>query len=1388
MMNVASGRTHRLFSALILLAVLGHLWGGASLLRAQTSALDAPAFSTDAKSLLAAAQAVPKEKNANVILLRDDTRVVVDERGRAKVSTHMIFRVETAAGVEAWAEVSEDYSPWRQARPAIKARVITSDGVQHDLDPKTLTDNAVRDKSPQVYSDEHAYEGPLPAVAVGAVVEETIETEDTAPFCEGAWSAKYTIGREEPVLHSRLVVEAPASLPLKTKIQLLPEVRTDKAESNGKVVYTFENGRQDGLESEHMLPPDAPRYPAIALTSASSWGDLAARYSRRAEPQIRPDEVRSLVAGVQAGAPDAIAQLLARMHANARYTGLEFGEASITPQTPAETLKRKYGDCKDKAALLVSMLRAAGIPADLVLLNAGEGRDVEPDMPGLDHFNHAIVYIPGKDLFIDATANYMRVGELPSGDQGRWALVISGATTELKRIPELPSSTNGSVETREFFLSEYGPARVVETDQWRGDRESYYRSSYEAAENKESKKNLDAYAKSTYLADAVKKFEHGDVNDLSKPFSLRLEVDKAKRGNTDLTSAVTAIRIADMVSDQIPQEIRDEDKAEKSADGAKDESPKDDKDTTKPRTADWFLEEAFQTEWRYRVVPPLGFGARALPENSTTHFGPAVLTQEYRKTEGGVVEATLRFDLVKRRYTIAEVAELRKSLKQFREKGVLFLHFDLTANTLLEQGKVREALAEFRKLVAAHPREGLHRAQLAKAYLAAGLGERARSEAKQGVKLDPESAITQGVLGNVLSSDLFGRDHKHGWDPQGAVAAFRKAHQIDPKEPSYALAIGETLEFSPEGDRYIDKGNLDEAAKVYTELRKNEDANTEVVVEHLLFVCAYAERFKELRDLLANLDNRPLYNAMRLLATAGLDGADAAMKMSSEITHDEKARSDALATAGSIAMRIRMYPAAAEMLAAAAAGQSNGAAMSNLAQTLRSVVKQETIQYADDPAGLVMRAVAMATDASKRGDILKLLSRATFELPAGSADDIVRKQWNTHFGSEIPEKAMRDLTTAFMKGTFEGDDGSGYRVSIQIRGAKTQHVYVVKEDGAFKILCDSQDYGPLGQEVFDRIARNDLNGAKTLLDWVREDLKLAGGEDPYAGHAFPRVWNKNQPAEAGAERVAAMTLLASVPGAPTPFLASVEAVLEKASSDTERSRIDQALLVGYWDTKQWDKEEAAGLRLLAQNESSSVFRATASAMIAQKKWDEVSRLIAQHKGKLTDDEAATVMEAYNYLARGDPARAVETLKALVESGKGEATLVNQYGWASVIAGEVKPEAIQVVQQTVQQSKNQDYNILHTLGCMYAVAGRAAQARQTFLDALKFDRSGGEPESSIWFGFGLLAESYGENAAAVRLYRRVEKPSYFEPTERDTYTLAQRRLRALDPRGEIKNEQ
>jgi transglutaminase-like putative cysteine protease/Flp pilus assembly protein TadD len=1333
-------------------------------------------FSPDAAALYQSVSQITPPADADVQVLEDEDTFVFDAEGRAIHTQYLLYKVLTQRGAEGWSDVSLHWDPWHQDRPTLRARVITPDSAVHPLDAGTITDAPAKENEDNVFSDRHVIRAPLPAIAPGSLVEEELTSTESSLFPGAGILQRDYFGRPAPVRHTLLVLDAPSALPLRYSLQLLPDVQPQRAESDGRVHITFDHGPLDpDYDAEAYLPSDVPAYPNVIFSTGNSWQDLAAEYGKIVDRQIASADLKSLVARIIAGKnsrDEKTSAILQYLDREVRYTGVEFGDAAVVPRSPTETLTRKYGDCKDKAALLVAMLRTANIPSYIALLNAGQRQDVAPDLPGMGMFDHAIVFVPGPpDLWIDATDEYARLGELPAPDQERLALVARPATTALLRTPATSSADNSLVEKRDVFLAENGPARIVETSQPHGSIESSYRRFYADRQNQHIKDDLTTYVKSQYLAEKLDRLDRSDPTDFSRQFELILESNKARRGFTDLNTAVAAIRL-DTLFARLPSELQQrESEDDPKADAGK--KPK------KKRTEDYQLNDAFVTEWQYHIVPPVGFKPKPLPKNATLSLGPATLTEEFSSAKNDAVDATIRFDSVKRRITASEATEMRNQIAQLRASEPVLIYFEPFASALLREGKVREALDSYRSLIALHPNEAVHHLQIAETLLAAGMGEAARVEARSAVKLEPNSALAEKTLADILEYDSVGRKLRPGSDYAGAEAAFRSAVTLDSDDKSTVANLAILLEYNHEGLRYGRGANLKEAAALYRSLSP-EKISEFGLQNNLAFALFYAGEFSEAGKA-AEIIN-PLPIGLIVACEAALNGSAAGLADARKRTAAENQFKQIAKTAGDMLVNLRKYSLAADLEEAGASGDS-ASETAAFASLYRKTQPHEQLLFPDDPSGTALHFEVLTHDpnltldqfqaASSRNGKTGMAVQETLDLLLKEEKGILSS--NARNGV-FPDVGL-DLSLARAQPKTQGDDASGYKVTFWSSATYKSARYVVKEDGHYRVLATTRFPAPIGLEVLDRISAGDLPGARLLLDWLREDWHLAGGDDPLAGAAFPRLWTKGKDADAATMKLAAASILTAYKPTAAQGLVILEAAGDSAPSGTEKQNTLLALLDGHLHLDQYEKALAVSADLAKQYpESRRAFLAESFTLRALGRFDEAEALAADRSRLLSGDVDAMRALEYSAMDRGDYIKTHALTQKIIDEGKAQPEDLNAIAWISLFAPKVDPSDVEAALKATQLSNN-NTSFSHTLGCLYAELGKTKEAREVLvqsMDSLRLD----EPDPNYWYAFGRIAEQYGERDVAITDYNRVTKPKRPIEIPDSTYRLAQLRLQAL----------
>lgn len=336
--------------------------------------------------------------------------------------------------------------PERQRLRVLAARILRPDS---EVSARQGDTPRLADPAFNLYYDTRLRILEFPKLERGDVVEityllsETAESNETGPYRGGM----VLLAGPVPVLRAEVVLDAPqGSLPAWELAGIQEKPRREAAGGRERLLFAWDRVR--------AVPADVPAPPALLVTphlvysTRPEWGDLAAWYERHVAPRLRiSEDVRELAQRLTADAPsrgEKIRALYRYVTDEVRYVGLEFGEHRFRPFSADWVLRHRMGDCKDKAALLVTLLRAVGIEANMVLVRTADQGPVASKLAVLEDFNHAIAYVPAEDLWLDGTATGADPSSAPGLDRHAWALVIRGPRSRPEWTPP------GSAGTRDL--------------------------------------------------------------------------------------------------------------------------------------------------------------------------------------------------------------------------------------------------------------------------------------------------------------------------------------------------------------------------------------------------------------------------------------------------------------------------------------------------------------------------------------------------------------------------------------------------------------------------------------------------------------------------------------------------------------------------------------------------------------------------------------------------------------------------------------------------------------------------------------------------------------------------------------------------------------------------
>ncbi len=442
-------------------------------------------FAIDPAPLVAEANSYTED----AVTLVDNTLVRVQASGQTTRFEQLVVKVFSQRGVDVLRSLQvSTYSPGRQEVRVIRARITRPDGSV--VDTFGDADRSVSEPWAGMFYDVHARVLSFPTLAPGDLLEVQFQVDDVAAenLLSDYWGDLVAVEGGTPKLRWQYAVEMPPGRPLYwNEKTLAPGVKVSQEPSrDGRTVHRFSLARVPRLTAEPAMPGWSEVASTLSVSTYRTWEEVGRYYWRLIRDQLRPDAsiraaVEEALQGVDREDRSAVVRALyGYVVSRTRYVALEFGIHGYQPYPVDRVLARRFGDCKDKASLLHAMLEAAGVDSRIVLLRMRSLGAIPSEPASLAVFNHAILYVPSLDLYLDGTAEFHGATELPAADHQASILVVE-PTGPSRFTTTPPATADGNVtDVRlEMALRPAGAAEVKAETRIRGTDAPAYRRSFQ---------------------------------------------------------------------------------------------------------------------------------------------------------------------------------------------------------------------------------------------------------------------------------------------------------------------------------------------------------------------------------------------------------------------------------------------------------------------------------------------------------------------------------------------------------------------------------------------------------------------------------------------------------------------------------------------------------------------------------------------------------------------------------------------------------------------------------------------------------------------------------------------------------------------------------------------
>src|SRR6266478_1225588 len=446
------------------------------------------------------------DDKTDVVLLYSERIVTVQSADKVKTTVREAYKILRPGGRE-YGMVGASFNSHSKIT-GMRGWCIPAQGKDYEVKDKEAVEISLpKIEGSELVSDVKEKFLRIPAADPGNIVGYEYEEEEQPLVLQDAWHFQET----NPAREAHYTLQLPPGWDYKATSLNYSEAKPAQVGNQWQWIVSDVKGikKEDNMPpwrgvAGQMIVSFFPPGGSAQNKGFQDWKQMGAWYQgltsgrRDASPELK-QKVVSLTSN--AATPLAKMKALAEFaQKDIRYVAIELGIGGLQPHPAPEVFTHRYGDCKDKATLMGSMLQEIGIDSYYVVINSERG-SVTPEVPPhVGGFDHAIIAVKlpkeaqddslaatllhprlGKILFFDPTDELTPFGQLSGALQANYGLLVAPDGGELVELPLLPSVMNGIQRTAKFSLSSSGTLTGDVKEVRVGDRASNQRYALRSA-------------------------------------------------------------------------------------------------------------------------------------------------------------------------------------------------------------------------------------------------------------------------------------------------------------------------------------------------------------------------------------------------------------------------------------------------------------------------------------------------------------------------------------------------------------------------------------------------------------------------------------------------------------------------------------------------------------------------------------------------------------------------------------------------------------------------------------------------------------------------------------------------------------------------------------------